>query len=175
MTIQQLNDNGLKQSGFMFTIERYPDIAFPVQSVTVPSISMGTALQQSRQAVIKYPGEKVNYPSLECSFMIDKSLTNYMALFNWLRQNASPEMPTDFATLQALSSVTNPNDYDGGKFSELTLIILNNLNNPVVSFNFHDAFPISIGSFELSTTIDGTEYIHCTCTFDYTYYTVNSC
>ena len=138
MTTQPLSNVGLKPSGFQFTVARYPTIDFPVQSVTIPSISMNAAIQNTPQMTIKWPGEKLQYPRFPIRFMLNSDLSNYITLFAWMRQNASPQvpLPTDFASSMLAYAQSTSGDDGQNYFSELNLILLNNNNNPTVNFTF---------------------------------------
>jgi hypothetical protein len=172
MSIQQISNVGLKPSGFQFDIARYPDVDFPVQSVIIPSVSMNAAIQETPQVTLKHPGEKIKYPPLQIRFMLNTDLTNYIELFGWMKENASPQMPQDFASLSKQYAQATTNDDGQQYFSDLVLILLNNNNNPTLKFTFVDGFPINLSSINMDTTIDGQEYLYIDAAFEYSYFEV---
>lgn len=172
MSYQPISNNGLKPSGFMFSVERYPDVNFPIQSVTIPSVSIGTATQNSPLTDIKWPSEKVTYQNLPIRFMLNENLDNYIALFGWMKGIAAPLMPTDFPTTFRRFEVTQDPD-TMNQFSDLSLHILDSKNNPTVGFTFHHAYPSYIGQIQMDTTIQGEEYLYVDTEFTYTYFTVD--
>jgi hypothetical protein len=173
MTTQLISSVGLKPNGFSFDVARYPDTDFPIQSVSLPQISMGSAIQNTPQITIKYPGEKIMYEPLSVTFLLNSDMSNYIQIFQWMRDNAAPQGPTDFASLQAQFAKNTKNDDGQERFSDLNLNLLDNNNNPTICFTFIDAFPIGIGSITLTTMVDGHEYLTCDVTFDYTRFEVN--
>lgn len=169
---QLLNTVGLKPSGFQLSIQRYPDIAFPVQMASIPSVSMRSAIQPTRQVDIKHPGEKISFPPLSFRMLLDSEMKNYATLFSWMHQNASPEMSaTDLMDMLKNSSQVANNE--GTYFySDVDLIVLNNLNNPVVKFTFEHCYPVSLGSITVDTTINGQEYLTVDVEMEYTSFTI---
>lgn len=172
MSTQPISNVGLKPSGFQFDIARYPDIDFPVQTVVIPSVTMNVAKQETRQVTLKHPGEKVTYPPLQIRFMLNTDMSNYIELFGWMKENASPEMPQDFASLSKKYAQATSNDDGQQYFSELNLTVLNNNNNPTLIFTFFDAFPTGLSSITMDTTIEGQEYLYIDATFDYSYFNI---
>lgn len=171
MAIQLINNVGLKPTGFLFSIARYPDLEFPIQTVAIPPVSMGVASQNTPQSNVKWPGEKVTYPPLSIRFMLNEDLSNYIELYGWMKGIAAPKMPQDFAsTFRRFEVAVDKQDIN--QFSDLTLVMLNSNNNPTVQFTFKYAWPTQIGGIQMDTTSDGEEYLYCDAQFDYTYFDV---
>jgi hypothetical protein len=56
-------------------------------------------------------------------------------------------------------------------YSDFTLTILSNLNNPLVRVHFTDAFPISLTDVNFDTKISSETIITATAIFNYDYFT----
>ena len=54
-----------------------------------------------------------------------------------------------------------------GMFSDATLIILSNKNNPIVQVNYADIFPTSLSALEFNQNATDVEYLQATATFEY--------
>jgi len=59
-------------------------------------------------------------------------------------------------------------------YSDIELFILSSKNNPVVKFQMFEAFPTSLTAIEYSQQETDTTYAECTCTFAYTYFTIEA-
>jgi hypothetical protein len=174
MTTQLISFVGLKPTGFSLGISRYPDTTFPIQTVILPSVSMGSAIQNTPQMTIKHPGEKATYAPLSLTFLLNSDMSNYISLLGWMKQNAAPQGPSDIATLQQMLAQNTTNDNGQEYFSDITLGLLDNNNNPTVGFKFVDAFPTSLSAITMTTTASGMEYLTCDAVFDYTNFEVVS-
>ena len=56
-------------------------------------------------------------------------------------------------------------------FSDATLTILSNKNNPIAEVRFEDIFPTSLGALEFNQNATDVEYLLATATFKYKIYT----
>jgi hypothetical protein len=56
-------------------------------------------------------------------------------------------------------------------YSDITLTILSNLNNPITRVHFTDAFPISLTDVKFDTKTSADTIITSTATFNYDYFT----
>ena len=59
-------------------------------------------------------------------------------------------------------------------FSDATLSILTNKNNPVVEVRFADCFPTSISSLEYNQNVTDVDYLTADITFKYKIYEIHS-
>ncbi len=59
---------------FRFKILKIPNVEFFVQSVNIPGITLGEATQTTPLKDIPIPGDKLNYASLDLSFLVDENL-----------------------------------------------------------------------------------------------------
>ena len=59
-------------------------------------------------------------------------------------------------------------------FSDATLSILTNKNNPVVEVRFADCFPTSISSLEYNQNVTDVDYLTADITFKYKIYEIHT-
>lgn len=167
------NRNFLSPERFIFTLSKYPKVAFFCNSATIPQISYPSLEQPSYLKQIPIPATKLSYDPLKLSFLVDEDMTNYTLIHNWLIGMGFPKSGEQFAKF----SESEQNDVERiGKidtrkhFSDGTLSILNSNYNPAVKVKFIDLHPISLSSVEFDTTVDDIKYFTAEVTFDYTLY-----
>lgn len=149
------NINPLSPNGFMFQIEKLPELTYFCQQAQIPSISLPDANQATPMVVVGHKGEQLQYDNLTIEFLIDSELTNYKALYNWMT-DGFPDLPNSMSEYKLHS--------DG------FLHVLNSSNNVIQTVQFVDLLPISIGSLQFTSTSTDVNYLTGTATFQYTYY-----
>ena len=63
---------------------------------------------------------------------------------------------------------------DRSMFSDATLTILSNKNNPIVEVRFADLYPTSIGALEFNQSATDVEYLTVQATFTYKLYEIHA-
>ena len=61
-----------------------------------------------------------------------------------------------------------------GMFSDATLVVLSNKNNPIVQVNYADIFPTSLSALEFNQNATDVEYLQATATFKYKLYEIET-
>lgn len=163
------NTNPLSPNGYMFSIQKLPELTFFCQEVTLPAISMVTIEQANPYVKIPQPGEMLDFDPLRVQFLVDNNMSNYKAIYNWLYALGYPENNTDAINYSAnnMSMATSTNET---LFSDATLTILGNTNNAIQTVQFTDIFPASIESLTFSSTSNDVQYLVGSATFNYTLY-----
>ena len=59
-------------------------------------------------------------------------------------------------------------------FSDATLTILSNKNNPIVEVRFSDLYPVSLGALEFNQNSSDVEYISVQADFTYKLYEIHA-
>ena len=162
------NKNFLSPLNFRFQIKKAPHINFFVQKVNIPEISIKTPVSTNPFVDIPYPGDHLEYGSLNITFKVDEDLQNYLELHNWLRAFGKPE---DFSEYQELASI---NQWTGdGIYSDISLLVLASTHMPNYDIVFADAFPTSLTGINFNTIDTDVRYIEASATFKYTYFTIS--
>jgi len=171
---------------FKFNIIKLPKVEYFCTSVNIPGIAINYVEQQTPLKDIPHPGEKLKYSDLTMSFIVDENLENYQEIHGWLVGLGFPDSHADYNTLiqagkdrfpTSKSSVSNeigkiryPAPSQGAAFSDATLMVLTNKNNPVVEVRFKDMFPISLSNLEYNQQATDINYLTAQVTFKYSIY-----
>lgn len=165
MAIDITNKNMLSPVGFNFTINRLPSLNFFVQGVTLPGITLGSAEQPTSLRSVPIPGDRITYSEFDVNFKIDEDMTNYIALFKWIRALGFPD---DFTQYQDLDS--NPTFSGESIYSDGNIMVLSSAMNPNIRIDIFDMFPTSITPIEFNTRDTSIEYLDATVSFRFLNY-----
>ena len=73
---------------FRFKCTKLPEVEFTCQTANIPGISLGGATQPTPLVDVPIPGDKINYDSLDITFIVDENLTtNNAARLLWNFRN----------------------------------------------------------------------------------------
>ena len=169
---QITNRNFLSPAGFKFTLAKEPKVSFFCNTVRIPEINLGLAMQPSYLKDIDVPGEKVTFGDLSIRFLVDENLENYMAIHNWITGLGFPETTQQFVDLlKDENDVTQPAD-PKNQFSDGSLSILNSNFKTAAIVKFVDLFPYSLTSLDFDATITDVQYFTAEASFKYTIYNI---
>jgi hypothetical protein len=133
----------LASSNFKMIINKTPVVAFTCTTVKLPDISTNYAIQSRYALDIKQPGDKLTFGTLEVTYIIHEDLDNYKVLKTWLEQSVAHKDG---------GAYTNLIDSDSGLFSDITIIVMDNNENPICEFVCTRCFPSSVSSPAFTTT-----------------------
>ena len=167
---------------FRFKIAKLPEVEFFIQTANVPSMSLGEATMATPLKDIPIPGDKVNFGSLDISFLVDENLNNYKEIHDWIIGLGAPQNHTQFSTLrdtgtdrfpgQTTNSPNNNAVPDGGTYSDATLTVLNSKNIAVTEIRFDNIFPTSLGALSYDVQASDVNYLQASVDFSYMYYEI---
>jgi hypothetical protein len=164
------NTGYLQPSKFLLTFDRIPNTQYFCQQVNLPSLSLGDAKVVT--PFLDYPlaGTKLTYSSLDVTFNVNGDLASWMDLHNWMRSIAAP---TGF---NERNRQTQQQDKRGvhQNYSDATLTVLSNLNNPIANFYFYNCFPSSLSDINFDVTEGSDTIITGTASFLFEYYDYTS-
>jgi hypothetical protein len=162
------NINPLSPNGFMFGIHKLPSISFFCQSVNLPGLTLGAPEFGNPFNVAPIPGETLTYDQLTVQFLVDESMANYQAIYNWIVALGFPESYDQYITFTG----NDTNNYSelAKNYSDATLQILTGNNNVAKSVQFIDLFPIGIDSLQFAGTNNDVQYLIGNATFRYGFY-----
>ena len=157
---QPSNISFLSPLGFKFIIKKAPHVNFFVQSVNLPSVSLGEADVETPFSKIPFPGTKLTFGNLSVTFKVDEDMKNYLEMFNWMKELGFPD---NFAQYQ---SIANRSLYTGeGVFSDITLLVMTSAMNPNIEITFFDCFPVDLSELSFDSASADVEYLTATITF----------
>ena len=173
---------------FRFMINQLPKVQFFTTAANIPDLSLGEAVIPTPYKDIPLIGDKVTFENLSISFIVDEYLENYSELHNWMIGIGFPKNRTQFSTFRSSTSNTSSSGTGGntdigkvGKptadrsfYSDATLTVLTNKNNPVLEVRFEDLFPVSLSSLNFSQSAEDVQYLTATIDFRYKIYTMHT-
>jgi len=173
---------------FRFLINQLPKVQYFTTEANIPGISMGDGVFNTPLKDIPILGDKLTYEDLSISFIVDENLENYIEMHNWLTGIAFPKDRSQFrdfrSTTSNMSTSTRGESKDIGDvrastpelamFSDATMTILTNKNNPVVECRFADVFPTSLSGLTYSQNQTDVEYLTAEVNFKYKIYEIHT-
>lgn len=156
------NTNLLQPTKFLLTFTRMGSAQYFCQEVNIPSVTLGEVDRASPFLDMYSPGTKLQYDPLDVTFLVDEELQSWRGVYDWFLSIADP----DGFEKRDHSRELQTNKH----FSDATLTILNNLNNPILRIQFTNVFPLSMSGINLNTTLDADTILTCDATFRYQSY-----
>ena len=173
---QPENLNYLRPNGFRFGIHSLPKVSYFCNRVSIPEISLGTAVVPNSWRDLPLPGEKLSYGQLTIGFLLQEDMANYMELYNWLMGLGFPKDRSQHDRLRKGQPQTPPevnNKASKGEVSDATLLILDSNNQAVASIMFIELFPVALSTLPFDATSQDVQYIQCSATFQYNRFEVD--
>ena len=170
---------------FVLKINQLPEVQFFITNCNLPSINLGEAVIPTPLKQIPVMGDELTFENLSIGFLVNEEFTNYIEIQKWLNAIGFPQARSQFTNFKANTSVTPQNklgvqnDSVPGKatpanamFSDATLTLLTNKNNPIAEVKFEDLYPVSLSSLEFSQEQTDVQYLRASADFQYKYYTI---
>jgi hypothetical protein len=163
------NISPLSPNGFMFSIQKLPEVNFFCQQANVPGITIGTPEFGNPFNTSPIPGDTLTYDTLNVQFLVDENMANFKSIHNWIVALGFPENYSQYINFLNQQELTTTSEL-AKNYSDATLTILGATNKPVQSILFHDLFPMSIDSLVFQSTNQDVQYLIGNATFRYAYY-----
>ena len=141
------NINFIDPTSYRLVVDRIPNTEFFCRGVSIPTVSVTEATANYKYSNIPMLADKLSFDSLTVSIMIDEDMKTYKEVYDWIKE----------CTLEA----TNIESV----MSDISVVVTNNKNNKAKTFNFNNAFPISIGSLEFNSSETAPTYLTAEITF----------
>ena len=173
---------------FRFILNQLPKVEFFTVATNLPGITLSETVQNTPFKDIPIMGNKLEYEDLSVTFICDEYLENYTSLHEWMTAIGFPKNRDQFSTFRSTTS-NAPTDTRGsskdigdvgvstaikGMFSDATLMVLSNKNNPIVQVNYADVFPTSLSALDFNQNATDVEYLQATATFKYKLYEIET-
>ena len=166
------NRNFLAPTGFKFTINRIPKVAYFCNQANIPSLDLGVATQPTYLKDIPTPGDKIDFGDLNVRFLVDEDLVNFMEIQNWMRGLGFPESLAEFNDLKNEAILGPMGKSTEDVYSDGTLQILSSNLVPKFQVVFNDLFPYSLSTVTFDATDTDIEYFTADVGFKYTLYKI---
>jgi len=175
---QPTNKSFLSPLGFKFTIKKTPHINYFVQSVSLPSITLGRSEIPTPFIKLPLAGDHLDFGELTVTYKVDESLKNYLEIYNWMIAIGFPDSFDQFKTIDAARKGKNTGSVQPmtgqGIYSDVTLTVLSSAMNPIHNITYYNAFPTSISELQFTTTDSDVNYLTSTVTFSYQKFTIET-
>ena len=187
INIQPTKLDYLSPTQFKFTISQLPKVEFFTTAANVPDLTLADAIIPTPFKPIPVMGTNLTFSNLSVTFIVDEFLENYRELHDWLTAIGFPKSRKQFRDFRSTTSntptgTTATPQVDVGSvgaatsarsmFSDATLTILSNKNNPIVEVRFSDLYPVSLGALEFNQNSTDVEYISVQADFTYKLYEI---
>ena len=176
---------------FKFGIHQLPKVEFFTTTAQVPGIALSDVIIPTPFKSIPMQGDQLTFDNLTINFIVDEFLENYLSLHEWMIGIGFPKNRTQFADFKTNKSNTpisartpastssdigdvqqaSPNN---ALFSDATLTILSNKNNPIVNVLFRDLYPIALSALEYDQGATDVEYLTASVDFAYQIYEIEA-
>ena len=165
------NTNYLQPSKYLLTFDRIPTVQYFCQAVNIPGVSVGQAPLNFPSVAVYSPGNQMAYNNFNVTFTVDEVLKGWQEMYNWFRSFASPDGTEERNRLSELQNSYKSIPKNKPYYSDATLTILNNLNNPIVRVKFTNMFPVSLSDINFDTKQDADDIITADINFVYEQFT----
>lgn len=163
------NINPLSPNGYMFTLQRLPELSYFCQEVSLPAITLPEATQLNPFSKIPLSGDQIDFDTLRIQFLIDDKMKNYRAIHDWIVGLGFPENNSQYTQTIEVSNMPGLSEV-AKSTSDATLIILGNNNMPIQAIQFADCVPESLESITFVSNNQDVQYLIGSASFRYTYY-----
>jgi len=173
---------------FKFGIHQLPKVEFFSTAATIPSITLSDVIMPTPFKSIPMMGDQLTYDNLSVSFIVDEFLENYLSIHEWMTAIGFPKNRKQFSQFKSNTSNTpsvsavKSNDIGdvqkptsvNALFSDATLTILSNKNNPIVNVFFRDIYPVAMTGLSYNQAATDVEYLTAEITFAYQLYEIET-
>ena len=176
---------------FKFGIHQLPKVEFFTTTATVPAIALSDVVIPTPFKSIPMQGDQLTFDNLTINFIVDEFLENYLSLHEWITGIGFPKARKQFSDFKtntsntpasARSSASTSSDIgdvqkaspNNALFSDATLTILSNKNNPIVNVLFRDLYPVAMSALEYNQAATDVEYITASVDFAYQIYEIEA-
>ena len=176
---------------FKFGIHQLPKVEFFTTSAQVPAIALSDVVIPTPFKSIPMQGDQLTFDNLTVNFIVDEFLENYLSLHEWMTAIGFPKNRKQFSDFKTNTSNTpatarttastsseigdvqqaSPNN---ALFSDATLTILSNKNNPIVNVLFRDLYPVAMSALEYNQAATDVEYLTASVDFAYQIYEIEA-
>lgn len=160
--------NYLQSNSFILVIPSFEKTRFLATQFQIPGIDLPTATADSPFSRMNFAGDKLDYQMLDFEFIVDEEMKNFTEIHFWLTSIAYPTSFQDYTDYPLKNQHQRLGEQD------IKIIVLNSKNNPVKTFTFHNAIPMSLSGLPMQSTVNEVDYVRCNVVFAYDYYTIEN-
>lgn len=166
------NRDILQSTKFRLVFNRLPGLTFFCQTVNLPGISLTEVMRPTPFVDLYHPGEKAIYDTLNVTMLVSEDLADWLAIHDWIRGMTFPKEFEEYVKMDSMfrDSVMRRGSKLPIAYTDASLSIFTNKNNPQWRVMFKDCFPTNIGSIQFSSLDSAENIITADATFRFSYY-----
>jgi hypothetical protein len=174
ITRNPTNKDILQSTKFKLNFARIPATTYFCQSASLPGLSLTEVPRNTPFIDLYVPGEKLLYDTLNITFLVDEDLVGWQEIHDWIRAMTFPYDFEEYVNLKNLSSVAQSRSINRlpPQYSDASMTIYTNKNNPNIRVQFKDLFPISLGGLVFNSSDSAENIITSDVTFRFSYYNI---
>lgn len=151
--------NWLQNIQFEIQIDRMQDFSFRSSKVTIPNIESAGPRSPTPFKHLPMVPDALNFGQLSITAGIDENMDVWWTMYQWIVMGT----PDNFSQF-------DQSKHDDKHHSDISVIMLNSKKNPIGSFLFRNAIPVTLGSINLDTTQTAHQITEFSIDFDYDTY-----
>lgn len=159
----------LSPNGFQLVIDKLPNVVYFSQEVNIPAVSLPAAEVNTPFVMIHQAGETLSYGTLDVRFIVDSNMDNYIEIYRWLKGLSFPDGNSTYSQFLAEDKKIGTSENEKN-FSDGSLLVYNNVLEPIRTIRFIDLVPISLSGLTFVTDTQEVQYLIGEVSFDYSYY-----
>lgn len=168
ISLQPQNQNLAQVTKFQLNFSRVPHLNFFCTKVNIPGVSIKPLPQPTAFIDLHVPGNKLEYDTFDIQFLVDEDYRSWFDVHDWIRGMA---FPTDFEEYQNLKNQSRYQpEIKPVQYSEASLSIFTNKNNPNLMIHFREVFPVSLSSIGFDVELNADTIITATASFKFAYF-----
>lgn len=139
------NKNYMQPTQFNITISRknYPNFSFFAQGVQHPGMASAATVVPYSRTDVYLPGDKIEFGTLDVVALIDEDMVSYKEMYDWMQGNVA-----------GFTTPTDATDAKPASTADITVNILNSMNNKTKEIRYYNAFPIDISGISFASTTE---------------------
>lgn len=174
LTRNPTNKDLLQSTKYRLNFDRLSGMTFFCQSVTLPGLSLTEVPLYTPFIDLYAPGEKLMYDTLNVSFLIDEDLRDWQQIHDWLRGMTFPHDFEEYRNLknQSKNSMVRSANKMPPQYTDASMTIYSNKNNPNIRIHYKDLFPTSLGGLMFNSADSAENIITADATFRFSYFNI---
>jgi hypothetical protein len=139
------NKNYMQPTQFNITISRknYPNISFFAQGVEHPGMASAAVTVPYSRTDAYLPGDKIEFGTLGVTALIDEDMVSYKEIYDWMLSN-----------VEGFTAATDATDTKPASTADITVNVLNSMNNKTKEIRYYNAFPTDISGIAFASTTE---------------------
>jgi len=170
ISLQPANQNYAQSTKFQLNFSRLPYMNFFCTQVNLPGISIKPYPQTTAFIDLHVPGNKLEYEDLQIKFLIDEDYKSWFDVHDWIRGMAFPTGFDEYVDLK--NKFRAQPSVKPVQYSDASLMIYTNKNNPNLLIKFFEVFPTSITSISYDVEQNADTIISADAAFKFAYFEV---